>query len=89
MQCQLLFVYENVLKFRARVFCKFNLNIKYAFMVAFGDRKDVLDVLRVLHFRRKCSTRKTSKTSFRSPKATMKAIFYIQIELTENSIPKL
>ena len=30
-------------------------------MVAFGDRKDFLQVLRKLHFRRKCNLRKTCK----------------------------
>src|SRR6266571_7380048 len=30
-------------------------------MVAFGDRKDFLQVLRMVHFRRKCTMRKTCK----------------------------
>jgi len=30
-------------------------------MVAFGDPKDVLKFLRVVHFRRKCTTRKNYK----------------------------
>ncbi len=30
-------------------------------MVAFGDRKDFLQVLRMWHFRRKCHMRKTCK----------------------------
>ncbi|MFL5699300.1 MAG: hypothetical protein ACJ797_19630, partial [Ktedonobacteraceae bacterium] len=39
-------------------------------VVAFCDRKEFLQVLRMWHFRRKCHMRKTCKNSFRSPKAT-------------------
>src|SRR5437667_3073522 len=38
MQCQLLFIYENILKFRDRVFCKFKLNIKYG-LAETGDHE--------------------------------------------------
>src|SRR6266852_5102398 len=56
-------------------------------MVAFGDRRDFLQVLRVGHFRRKCPTRNTCKRDLQ--KSGKKNSFFRTDELSARGLASM